>query len=89
MVRLGEISYSIYLMQGIVFYTVFKLLDQSGIEINIFSVKYYLYTFVSFLLLIMGSVITFQFIEKPTIKLGHKLTAQMKFFSDKKDSRLL
>ncbi|ELY3544417.1 acyltransferase [Cronobacter turicensis] len=83
--RLGEVSYSIYLMQGIIFYTFFKTINASGVDIGIFSVNYYLFTFLAFLLLVGISTLTFLFVEKPAIELGRWLNTLMK---SHKDNRL-
>nr|WP_160250651.1 acyltransferase [Mixta theicola] len=76
--RLGEVSYSIYLMQGIIFYTLFKIVSINGVKIEIFSISYYACSFIAFLLLTSISVLTFRFIEKPAMELGYKLTSAKK-----------
>lgn len=86
--RLGEVSYSIYLMQGIVFYTVFNLLSSSGVSVDIFSSNYYIFTFLAFLLLVGLSTLTFRFVEKPAIAIGYKIANLIKCNSNNKEDRL-
>lgn len=68
---LGEISYSIYLMHGIVFFILFKVIWPDFINNN-----YYLYMLmfpVCVLCVVFVSAITFLNIELPSIKAGKKL----------------
>ncbi|EOV9015874.1 acyltransferase family protein [Cronobacter muytjensii] len=87
--RLGEVSYSIYLMQGIVFYTLFKLVSSSGINVNLYSNGYYALTFLSFLILVAISTLTFRFVEKPAVAMGYKATKLFKCDSSRKADRLI
>lgn len=70
--RLGDASYSIYVMHASVIFIVLKLANkinplQDG-EYSIYA------SYVSFAFVFLVSVITFHFIERPMIRFGKKLT---------------
>ncbi|WP_455814404.1 acyltransferase family protein [Pseudomonas graminis] len=71
MCRLGEISYSIYLTQGIVMYSLYR--TASGSYNTTDPLTYYLLTFACFAGIIAVSVITFSFIEKPCYRFGKNI----------------
>ncbi|HBX0008848.1 TPA: acyltransferase family protein [Klebsiella pneumoniae] len=68
---LGEISYSIYLMHGIVIYTVFYVLDLFR-YITSFTEYALIIPFVMFIVVVVSSI-TFTFIEKPMIYFGKEI----------------
>ena len=70
-VFLGEISYSIYLLHGIVLYmlfSVFNVVDLSKVELNIYSL---FMPFICMLVVVISSM-TFSLIENPSISFGRK-----------------
>jgi peptidoglycan/LPS O-acetylase OafA/YrhL len=70
-ILLGEISYSIYLLHGIVLYVLFTFLG--FVQINHFTIIEYSFGLAAVGAIVIGfSTITFITIEKPCIKLGHK-----------------
>jgi len=70
-ILLGEISYSIYLLHGIVLYVLFSLvLSQYPVNTSLFDFLYVM-PLVS-LLVIITSTLTFLMIEKPCINYGRK-----------------
>lgn len=68
-IRLGEISYSIYLMHGIVFFVIFIFL----FDVNKMNgwVEFFIYMPFSLMLVVFFSVYTYQYIEKPFVVLSH------------------
>lgn len=68
---LSEISYSIYLLHGVVLYVCFSLTGFSDPSQLDFSIYVYLMPFVSLLIIAVSSC-TFIFVERPGIKIGNK-----------------
>lgn len=70
--RLGDASYSIYIMHASVIFIVFKLANKLNL---LQDSEYSIYiSCVSFMFVFMVSVVTFHFIERPMIRLGKKIT---------------
>ena len=67
---LGEISYSIYLLHGIILYVIFTYLDLNTVKIG-FQNFLLLQPLIGMLLVIVCSL-TYLFIERPCLRLGHK-----------------
>ncbi len=74
-VRLGEVSYSIYLMHGIFWFVMNKIYfklqlpDEPQIYMPVATV--------TILLMILTSAFTYRYIERPFIKLGHRLPGSL------------
>ena len=67
---LGEISYSIYLVHGLILYTLFTLIHPLPVEHMSLSRFLLLLPLVS-VMVVLISTATFLLIERPTMKLGH------------------
>lgn len=74
---LGRISYSIYLLHGIVIYFLLK--------IPLFGIPLIIGTFA---ITILGSAFTYQVIELPPIRLGHSLHPRLKQTSNRRPSHV-
>jgi peptidoglycan/LPS O-acetylase OafA/YrhL len=75
-IRLGEISYSIYLLHGIFFYCMNKLVFTYFINVN--TITYLLISFLSVIALFIFSSITYRYIEKPFINIGKRYLKYLK-----------
>ena len=69
-VLLGEISYSIYLVHGLVLYTLFTLVHPLPIETMSLS-QFLLWLPLVSVVVVLVSTVTFLLIEQPAMKLGH------------------
>lgn len=69
--RLGDISYSIYLIQGLVMYPVFRTLASHYDMLN--QTVHTLASIVCFFVIIFISTITYTYIERPCYRLGKKI----------------
>ncbi|HHT0472640.1 acyltransferase family protein [Klebsiella michiganensis] len=72
---LGEISYSIYLLHGVVIYSLFFVLFD--INMHVFFERWYFFLFmpVSTLVVVLVSLVSFSFIEKRFISLGRAISS--------------
>jgi len=69
---LGEISYSIYLLHGVVLYVVFTIINP--IEMNEYKIKEFMFFMpLMAVLVVIVSATTFLLVEKPSINFGRKL----------------
>jgi peptidoglycan/LPS O-acetylase OafA/YrhL len=79
---LGEISYSIYLLHGIVLYGIFTIINP--IEFNKYNIDDFLILMpLMSVLVVIVSATTFLLIEKPCIEFGRKLRLGAPFFIKK------
>ena len=69
-VALGEITYSIYLVHGIIIYIIFTLIFENFIA-DYGKLYFYMLPFVSIIILSI-SVLTYKYIELPFMKKGKK-----------------
>ncbi len=67
-VRLGEISYSIYLLHGIGWYCMNYALKSSGLSVDVKI--YMIFSSVGFITILLLSAATYKYIEKPFIQLS-------------------
>jgi len=72
-VLLGEISYSIYLLHGVVLYFIFTYWSPTEIS-NLTLSEYALFLPIVSLVVVAVSTITFLIIERPAIKAGKNFT---------------
>jgi peptidoglycan/LPS O-acetylase OafA/YrhL len=75
--RLGHISYSVYLMQGIVLTLVYWNGAVKNFALSS-DVNYWLTAFICGLLLTSGSAVLYGIVERPGIHLGRKLIARVR-----------
>uniref|UniRef100_E6QUN3 Putative Acyltransferase 3 n=1 Tax=mine drainage metagenome TaxID=410659 RepID=E6QUN3_9ZZZZ len=75
--RLGELSFSIYMLQGILLYTAFHFSAISSYALNS-ALQYWLVIMVTGTMLLAVSLATHLLIEKPGILLGKNLSRQFK-----------
>ena len=66
----GKISYSVYLLHLFVIFFFVFLRDHWNLKLN-----YYTGGFLIYLATLLLSTVTYYVIEKPTIRLGHKLAS--------------
>ncbi|PSV09964.1 hypothetical protein C0W59_21735 [Photobacterium kishitanii] len=76
-IYLGDISYSIYLIHGLVLYTIYTILFPSLCSTLSFS-QYMLLMPLVLLVVIFVSSITYLYIEKPMIKIGKDISKKFK-----------
>lgn len=70
---LGEISYSIYLLHGIILYLIFTVLAPISVEAYLINEFIYFMPIIS-IIVVAISALTYILIEKPCIDFGRKLT---------------
>ncbi|HBH15247.1 MAG TPA: hypothetical protein DDY11_09380 [Leclercia adecarboxylata] len=73
-VRLGEISYSIYLLHGIGWYCMNYALKSSGLSVDVKI--YMIFSSVGFITILLLSAATYKYIEKPFIQLSMRSAAK-------------
>lgn len=74
---LGEISYSIYLLHGVILYFAFSIIELYSFDNSRIDEFLYLLPILS-LLLVIKAMITFNYIEAPFISLGRMLCKKVK-----------
>lgn len=77
MIYLGDISYSIYLIHGLVLYTTYTILFPS-LCANLSFNQYMLLMPIVLLVVILLSIFTYIYIEKPMIKMGKEVSKKLK-----------
>ena len=77
MIYLGDISYSIYLIHGLVLYTTYTILFPS-LCTNLSFNQYMLLMPIVLLVVILLSMFTYTYIEKPMIKMGKEVSKKLK-----------
>tara|TARA_R110000737_G_scaffold352315_1_gene397795 strand:- start:2551 stop:3738 length:1188 start_codon:yes stop_codon:yes gene_type:complete len=81
---LGEISYSIYLLHGVVLYVIFTIINP--IEFNEYKINDFIFVMpLISVLVVIVSATTFLLIEKPGIDFGRKLKIKLPFFMKRND----
>ncbi|HDD9939772.1 TPA: acyltransferase [Escherichia coli] len=71
LVRLGEISYSIYLVQGLVMYPLYRFISH---KFNLLDFSTYcIVTALSFICIVLTSILTYRYIEMPCYRFGKRL----------------
>jgi peptidoglycan/LPS O-acetylase OafA/YrhL len=74
--RLGEISYGIYLLQGIVLYTFARIPEMSTLATST-SLNYWFFVLVEGITLVAMAFTAYYFIEKPGIAAGKKIVSRL------------
>ena len=75
---LGQISYSMYLLHGLVLFVVFKFFIGFENAASITALDHWLIISVCSILLILLSALSFRFVEAPGMKLSYLLNAKIK-----------
>lgn len=74
----GEISYSVYLMHGLVIYIIIEMAMGSEIVKSLSSKEYSVLIIGMSPIVVIASFLTYKFIEKPFIDIGHKRQKEKK-----------
>jgi peptidoglycan/LPS O-acetylase OafA/YrhL len=75
--RLGEISYGIYLLQGIILFSTIRIPEIRTI-VTMTTINYWIYLLIQAITLIFFAYSTYYFIEKPGISAGKKVLSLLK-----------
>ncbi|MER9295591.1 acyltransferase [Mesorhizobium sp. M0621] len=76
-VRLGEISYGIYLLQGLTFASVFSIAPVRNFAMDN-ATQYWLVTLMAMVLLVLMALVAHLVVEKPGVSLGNSLVAALR-----------
>ena len=74
--RLGEISYGIYLLQGIVLFSFVQIPDIKPLVTST-TIHYWLFMLIEAITLVTIAFFAYRFIEKPCIDLGKKAVSAL------------
>lgn len=79
--KLGEWSFSLYLLHPLVLYFVFEPMRQKPIEGTPTALEFFKMLGLSLVILIVASAVTYRWIEKPGIDMGRRLAKRIKTYS--------